>query len=328
MTDMAQVSGVLGHFRAKWAPVRGKVSLLPASHAGGLDSIHGGQGALEPERPLATGGKRRHWPPAGVLASALFIALLALAVAVPGLFSSYDPLEGDFLAILKPPSMEHLFGTDRLGRDVFARTIHGARYSLFIGLGAAAVSVVFGVLLGVLAGQRNRFLDEANSRLFDVVSSFPAVLLAMLVVTFLGQGMLNIAIAVGISGIPKFGRVVRAQTQLVRDADYVTHSYIYGRGHLAVFFRHMLPNVLVAVPVTATVFIGSAILAVSGLSFLGLGPQPPTPEWGVMLAESRDTLRVAWWPGVFPGVAITLTVISFTVLGNYLQNLFERREPA
>ena len=147
----------------------------------------------------------------------------------------------------------------------------------------------------------------------------------MLIVTFLGQGMLNIAIAVGIAGIPKFGRVVRAQTQLVRDADYVTQATIYGLSQRQVFLRHVLPNVLVAIPIIATVYIGSTILIVSGLSFLGLGPQPPTPEWGVMLAESRDVLRVAWWPGVFPGLAITATVIAFSVVGNFLQKKFEGR---
>ncbi|MBB3810438.1 ABC transporter permease [Pseudochelatococcus contaminans] len=278
---------------------------------------------VAPARAMRTVRRRI---PAGVVASGAFIALLLVAVAAPGLFTNYDPLAGDFLSILKAPDAAHPFGTDRLGRDVFARTVYGARYSLFIGIGATLISVVFGVLLGILAGQKSRLLDETNSRLFDIVSSFPTVLLAMLVVTFLGQGMFNIAVAVGLSGIPKFGRVVRAQTQLVRNADYVTHAHIYGRGHIEIFFRHLLPNVLVAVPVTATVFIGSAILAVSGLSFLGLGPQPPTPEWGVMLAESRDTLRVAWWPGVFPGVAITLTVIAFTVFGNYLQDVFEGRD--
>lgn len=291
---------------------------------------HSAPSLIEPatldDAPAQTARRAWRLPSPGVAAAALFLAALVLAAAAPQLFSRYDPLEGDFLAVLKPPGAEHLFGTDRLGRDVFARTIHGARYSLYIGLGATAVSVVFGVLLGIVAGQRNRLLDEATSRLFDVVSSFPGVLLAMMVVTFLGQGMVNIAIAVGIAGIPKFGRVVRAQTQLVRDADYVTHAYIYGRGRFEVFARHLLPNVLVAVPVTATIYVGATILAVSGLSFLGLGPQPPTPEWGVMLAEGRDVLRVAWWPSVFPGAAITLTVIAFTVVGNDLQRRFEGRD--
>jgi len=260
-----------------------------------------------------------------VLLSAAFLVLLAVAALAPRWLTPHDPLEGDFLAVLQPPSVEHPFGTDRLGRDVLARTVHGARYSLAIGLGSTALAVGVGVLLGLLAGQRRRPAHEGLSRVFDVISSFPGVLLAMLVVVFLGPGLANIAIAVGIAGIPKFGRVVRAQTQLVRRADYVTQAVIYGRSRWEVFVGHLLPNVLVAVPVTATVHVGSAILAASGLSFLGLGPQPPTPEWGVMLAESRDVLRVAWWPGVFPGVAITLTVVAFTVLGQALQRRFEGR---
>lgn len=261
----------------------------------------------------------------GVAISLAFLLVLLLAAAFPRAFTQFDPLIGDYTLGLKPPSWEHLFGTDRLGRDVFARTIHGTRYSLLIGLGGMAISLAFGIVLGILAGQRNRILDEATSRVFDVLSSFPGVLLAMLVVTFLGQGMLNIAIAVGIAGIPKFGRVIRAQTQLVRDADYVTQAVVYGLGRWEIFIRHVLPNVLVAVPVIATVYIGNTILAVSGLSFLGLGPQPPTPEWGVMLAESRDVLRVAWWPSAFPGLAITLTVIAFTLVGSAIQKRFEGR---
>lgn len=265
------------------------------------------------------------WQWKGVLATGAFLLLLTIVLAVPHLLTSYNPLEGDASAALSPPGGTHPFGTDRLGRDVLARALYGARYSLSIGFGATAISVGFGVLLGIASGQKSRRLDEAVCRLFDVISSFPGVLMALLVVTFLGQGMLNVAIAVGIAGIPKFGRVVRAQTQLVRNADYVIQSYIYGRSRTAVFLHHLLPNVLLAIPVIATVYVGTTILAVSSLSFLGLGPQPPTPEWGVMLAESRDVLRIAWWPGVFPGAALTLTVIAFTVIGNALQRRFERR---
>jgi peptide/nickel transport system permease protein len=260
-----------------------------------------------------------------VLAALAFVLLLAIAVAAPRAITSYDPLRGNFLQSLHPPSAAHWFGTDRLGRDVLARVVYGARYSLLIGVSAMLISVAGGVLLGVFAGLRHRVIDEAISRVFDVLSAFPSVLLALLVVTFLGASMVNIAIAIGLSGIPKFGRVVRAQTQLVRDADYVTHAVICGQGRSSVFLRHLLPNVMVAVPVIATLDIGTAILAVSGLSFLGLGPQPPTPEWGVMLADSRDVLRVAWWPSLFPGLALTGTVIAFTLLGRALQARFERR---
>ncbi|MET4352480.1 peptide/nickel transport system permease protein [Bradyrhizobium sp. RT9b] len=279
---------------------------------------------FEASHSLAAIAVRRRLP-FGLVLSFVFVAFLIAASIAPSLFTHFDPLVGDFSEGLKPPGWAHLFGTDRLGRDVFARTVFGTHYSLLIGFGGVAVGLGSGIVLGIIAGQRNRILDEAVSRLFDMLSSFPGVLLAMLIVTFLGQGMLNIAIAVGIAGIPKFGRVVRAQTQLIRDADYVTQAAIYGLSRCQVFIRHVLPNVLVAIPIIATVYIGSTILIVSGLSFLGLGPQPPTPEWGVMLAESRDVLRVAWWPGVFPGLAITATVIAFSVIGNHLQQRFEGR---
>ncbi len=282
--------------------------------------------SLAAQLPAARRRPRRRLPVSpGVVAALGVLAILLVAIAAPSVISPADPLRGNVLHSLQAPDASHWFGTDRLGRDVLARVVHGARYSLLIGLGAMAISVLGGVVLGIIAGLRNKILDEAASRVFDVLSAFPSVLLALLVVTFLGASMSHIAIAIGISGIPKFGRVVRAQTQLVREADYVTHAVLYGKGRISVFMRHLLPNVLVAVPVIATLDIGTAILAVSGLSFLGLGPQPPTPEWGVMLADSRDVLRVAWWPSVFPGVALTATVIAFTVLGRALQASFERR---
>jgi peptide/nickel transport system permease protein len=283
--------------------------------------------ALAPTRPTATQRGLRWRPPlsAAVIAALAFVVLLCIAVAAPQSISFYDPLRGNFLQSLQPPSAAHWFGTDRLGRDVLSRVVYGARYSLLIGVSAMLISVAGGVVLGVFAGLRNRFVDEAISRVFDVLSAFPSVLLALLVVVFLGASMVNVAIAIGLSGIPKFGRVVRARTRLVREADYVTHAFIYGRTRASVFLRHLLPNVLTAVPVIATLDIGTAILAVSALSFLGLGPQPPTPEWGVMLAESRDVLRVAWWPSVFPGLALTATVIAFTLIGRALQAHFERR---
>jgi peptide/nickel transport system permease protein len=264
------------------------------------------------------------WPP-GVIAAVVFLALLAFALVLPRWVTHYDPLVSVVTQSLQPPDAAHWFGTDRIGRDVFARVIYGARYSLLIGLASMIVSLAIGLVLGIAAGLGNRWVDEPASRVFDVLSAFPSILLSLFVVSFLGQGIVNIAVAVGIAGIPKFGRVVRSRTLQVRRADYVTHAVTYGLSRRQVFFKHLLPNVLSAVPVIATIDIGSAIIAVSGLSFLGLGPQPPTPEWGVMLAESRDVLRVAWWPSVFPGLAITLTVIAFSVLGKYLQRNFEGR---
>jgi peptide/nickel transport system permease protein len=263
--------------------------------------------------------------PLGVLLSLTFLLALAIALVVPFWLTSYDPVSGDVTLGLQAPSLAHWFGTDRLGRDVFARVVYGTRYSLLIGIAGMLLSLVVGTVLGLLAGLKNRWLDEIASRLFDMLSAFPNVLLALLVIALIGPGLMNVAVAIGIAGIPKFGRLIRSQTQLVRNADYVRHAVLYGQSRGKVFLRHLLPNVLVAIPIVATIDIGSSIIAVSGLSFLGLGPQPPTPEWGVMLAEGRDVLRVAWWPSVFPGVAITLTVIAFTVVGSYLQRRFEGR---
>ncbi len=277
---------------------------------------------------------RRRVPPAAVRAAAAGVAFLALLVIAPGLFTRLDPFTGDPAAGLRPPSAEHPFGTDRLGRDVWTRVVHGARYSVLIGLAATAIAVVAGTVVGVAAGlsgaflqgRAGRVLDEGLTRLLDVLSSFPAILLAMLVVTFTGPGVWNVAVAIGIAGIPLYARVVRSQTFVVTRADYVAHAAVHGRGRWAVLREHVLPNALTAVPVLAAIDVGTSVLAVSGLSFLGLGPQPPIPEWGVMLAEARDVLRVAWWAGVFPGVFITGTVIAFTVLGRRLQARTDGRE--
>jgi peptide/nickel transport system permease protein len=260
--------------------------------------------------------------PAPVLIAAAFLVALVFALAFPHVVTPYDPLVSDIAHAMQAPSAEHWFGTDRIGRDVFARVVYGARYSLLIGLASMVVSLLIGLVVGMTAGLGRRIVDESASRVFDVLSAFPPILLSLFVVTFLGQGIVNIAIAVGIAGIPKFGRVLRAQTLVVRRADYVTHAVVWGLSRRQVFLRHILPNVLAAVPVIATIDIGSAIIAVSGLSFLGLGPQPPTPEWGVMLAEGRDVLRVAWWPSVFPGMAITLTVVAFSVIGKHLAQVY------
>jgi len=277
-----------------------------------------------PGHPASITPWHRRWPP-GVSIAVLFLLLLAFALLLPQWLTPHDPLSSDVIQTLQAPSLTHWFGTDRIGRDVFARVIYGARYSLLIGLASMIVSLSIGLFAGIAAGLGNRWLDELVARTFDVLSAFPSILLSLFVVTFLGQGIINIAIAVGIAGIPKFGRVVRSRTQQVRRSDYITHAVTYGLKPHQVFFQHLLPNVLSAVPVIATIDIGTAIITVCYLSFLGLGPQPPTPEWGLMLAESRDVLRVAWWPSVFPGLTITLTVISFTVLGKYLQRNFEGR---
>jgi len=268
-----------------------------------------------------------------ILIALAFVALIVLAVVFPHLLATHDPLQTDRRAILNPPSAEHWFGVDQLGRDVYSRVVYGARYSILIGLAATAIAVVAGTALGLAAGVTYQLLkgrarvlsDEVFTRVFDLVSAFPSVLLAMVVVVVGGPSAANIAVAIGIASIPLYGRVVRAQTLVVQKADFVTHSVIYGRSRFRITTEHVLPNVLVAVPVLASIDIGASILAVSGLSFLGLGPQPPTPEWGVMLAESRDVIRIAWWVGLFPGLLVTATVIALTTIGRQWQRALDGR---
>ncbi|MEP9383532.1 ABC transporter permease [Nocardioides sp. KR10-350] len=283
-------------------------------------------GLPEPRAAAGTGRRTRGAiPPVGVILASLVVLLLVAWAIAPGVFAHGDPRMADLTSVLQPPSAHHWLGTDRLGRDVLTRVIHGARYSLLIALCAVVISAVVGTLLGVLAGTLGKVVDELLSRVFDLVSAFPAVLLALLVVALAGSGTLNISIAIGIAGVPKFARVVRAETRLVRNADYVRQGVLYGATRGRTFVRHLLPNVLTSIPVLATIDIGTTLMAVSALSFLGLGPQPPLPEWGLMLSEARDGLRIAWWPGVFPGLAIAVTVIAFTVVGRYWQRRFEGR---
>ncbi|MTD12449.1 ABC transporter permease subunit [Nakamurella sp. YIM 132087] len=284
--------------------------------------------AAEPVRRRPSRGR----PRPSVLVAGVVVLVLVVMVAFPGLFSAVDPLRTDPAQGLKPPGGSHWFGTDRLGRDIYSRVVHGARYSILIGLAAAGLAVVGGSLLGLLAGLAGRVgrrwgsaVEETLARFFDVISAFPAILLAMVVVIFTGSGMANIALAIGIATIPVYGRIVRSQTLLTSRADYVVHAAVYGRSRFMVVRQHLLPNVLAVIPVLAAIDVGASILAVSGLSFLGLGPQPPTPEWGVMLAESRDVLRIAWWGGLFPGLFITVSVISITVLGRALQRHLDGR---
>lgn len=255
-----------------------------------------------------------------------YIALILVMVAFPRLFTKLDPLENNLLAVNQPPSAEHWAGTDYLGRDLFARIIYGARYSVGIGLAVTLVALTFGVIFGLLAGtSRSRFVDGVVMRGIDILSSFPSILLALVIVGFTGSGIQNLILALGIGGIPSLTRLIRAETKRVLLSDYVQQSKTFGLKRTTILLRHVLPNSLGVIPYMVTMSVGEAIIGVSGLSFLGVGPQPPTPEWGTIIAESRNYLNAAWWTGVFPGVVLVLAVISFTVLGQSWQKRFERR---
>lgn len=263
--------------------------------------------------------------PWGLYIAGAYLALVLVSAFWPQLISDVDPTHQNLLQVNKAPSAEHIAGTDYLGRDVFSRIIYGARYSLLIGIGATAISAVVGIIIGVTSGITAKWVDTALMRFVDIIASFPAILLALVVIALIGPGLTNLIIALGVSHIPSYARVVRAQTLQVIRSGYVEQARTLGLSRLRLTLRHVLPNALGVVPVLATIGLGGAIIGAAALSFIGMGPQPPTPEWGAILSESRSYLRVAWWTGIFPGIALTLTVITSTILGRAWQKSYERR---
>jgi peptide/nickel transport system permease protein len=254
------------------------------------------------------------------------LALVVLAALAPQALTDQGPLDADPRASHLPPSAEHLGGTDLLGRDVLTRVIYGARYSVLIGLGASVVGVTLGLLFGLGAAVGPRWLDQLFSRVVDVVAAFPALLLAMFLITFTGRGADNLVLALGVGSLPGYARLVRSGAKVTLESGYVEQARTFGATKARIVFRHVLPNALGALPIMVTIGLGGAIIGSSALSFLGLGPQPPDAEWGLLLAESRTYLRQAWWGAVFPGIALTGVVIASTVLGQRLQRRYERRD--
>nr|BFE57886.1 ABC transporter permease [Dactylosporangium thailandense] len=256
---------------------------------------------------------------ARTIVAALVVLAVAAAALWPQLFTGLDPNATDPLASFRPPGAGHPFGTDQLGRDLFARAVHGARHSLRIAAGATLVALVVAVPIGILAALGGRFADTVVTRVLDVLLSFPALLLALGVVTVAGRGELSLLLAIGLADMPGYARLLRSRLLVVREAGYVEAATGLGVGPWTSLRRHILPNAAGPLLVTATLGLGVAVIFASGLSFLGLGTQPPTPEWGAMLAEGRSTLAVAWWAGVFPGLLITVTAVAVTVLGRDLR---------
>nr|WP_314418979.1 ABC transporter permease [uncultured Erwinia sp.] len=264
--------------------------------------------------------------PLALLLSFVFLAVLALAAAFPGWLAPGDPLLADPLNAMQPPSWQHWLGTDQLGRDLLSRVIYGSRYSLLISVAAIGLAVVVGTALGLLAGLARGVVDEVIGRTVDVISAFPDLLLALMLIAFTGPGTTNLIIALGVASVPRFARVVRAQTFLIAQSGYVEQARTFGQPWHVLVWRHVLPHAIAQVPALATLGLGTAIIGTAGLSFLGMGPQPPTAEWGLMLAEGRNYLRNAWWTGVWPGVAITLTVVAVSVIGRHWQARFEGKQ--
>jgi peptide/nickel transport system permease protein len=261
----------------------------------------------------------------GLTLAGIFVAAVVVAAVVPGLLAPHDPLaigtDGAFL----PPGADHLLGTDESGRDVLSRIVYGARPSLLMGLGATAIAVTGGTVLGLLAGLGNRFTESLVMRLVDVVLSVPELLLALVVITLAGTGTTNALFAVAFASIPSYARIVRAQTHIVRRSVYVEAATALGIRRAGVVARHVLPNAIRPVLVLSTIGIGTAISAGAALSFLGLGAKPPAAEWGDMLSVGLQYISNDWLAVAVPGAAITLTVLSITVLGRELRRRSEGR---
>jgi peptide/nickel transport system permease protein len=293
-----------------------------AATAAGLEAVH----------PARTGRAHATWDTLRRLlaihtagAGAIILLVLVLAAIFAPLLTPFDPAAISPMDAYQPPSAEHLMGTDKFGRDVFTRVLYGARLSLTIGLIAMAIGATIGALLGMTAGYLGGFFDEVTMRVLDVLLAFPGILMAMGIVTILGPGVANLMIAVGIGYIASFARLMRGSMLAAREYDYVLAARTLGVRSWPIIWKHILPNIAAPLIVYATCAVASAILTAAGLSFLGLGAKPPTPEWGIMLSDGRETLNRAWWVSLFPGLAILISTMSINFVGDGLRIALDPR---
>jgi peptide/nickel transport system permease protein len=261
----------------------------------------------------------------GLVAAALMTGILLVATLAPETLTAANPLTGTPADKLRPPGLHHLFGTDQLGRDLFARVVHGTARSLGTSLLAVAAGLIIGSAAGLVAGLGGGWLDELLMRAVDTLLAIPALLLSLALVTVLGVGAVSLAVAVAVPTVAHFARVMRAETLRVRQAAFVEAARAVGAGWWWVLVRHVLPHARGPVTVLAVLESGTAVLSMSGLSFLGYGTAPPAPEWGSLIADGRDYLATAWWLSVLPGLAIVLTVLAINRIADALDG--EKRTP-
>jgi len=261
--------------------------------------------------------------PGTVVGSLLALLLVVVALLAPVIAG--DPLAQDLGARLQPPSREHLLGTDQLGRDVWSRVVHGSRISLRIGLTVVTVALVIGGLVGLAAGMFGGLVDEVAMRVTDIFFAFPALILAMAIAGALGPSLGNLMIAVAAVSWPYYARLIRAQVLSLKTLDFVDASRALGASRLRQALRHVLPNALTPLLVQASFDVGAAILTAAGLGFIGFGAQPPTPEWGAVVSETRSFIAEAPWASSAPALAILLTVLAFNLLGDGLRDVLDPR---
>jgi len=255
------------------------------------------------------------------------LIVLALCAIFADVIADYDTkvVAQNIANRLKGPSAEHWFGTDEFGRDIFARMIHGSRVSLVVGLISVSVSLVIGGVLGAFAGFYGGRVDNIIMRIMDIFLAVPSILLAITIVAALGTNLVNVMLAIGISGVPGFARIVRAAVMSVKDQEFVESSRAIGASNATIIFREIIPNCLAPIIVQATLSVASAILSTASLSFIGLGVQPPDPEWGAMLSSGRNFLRDAVHLTLFPGLAIVITILALNLLGDGLRDALDPR---
>jgi dipeptide transport system permease protein len=265
----------------------------------------------------------------GAVAGLVFMVVLVLVAVFAPLVAPHDPGVQNRTALLVPPFWEaggstaYLLGTDAVGRDMLSRLIYGARYSLFIGLFVVTLSLAAGLLLGTISGYVGGWVDTVVMRVMDVVLAFPGLLLALVLVAILGPGLMNAMIAITLVLLPHFVRLTRAAVMTERDKDYVVAVRTAGAGPIRIMVKTVLPNCLAPLIVQTTLSFSNAILEAAALGFLGMGAQPPTPEWGTMLAEAREFILRAWWVVTFPGLAILLTVLAINLVGDGLRDALD-----
>ena len=259
-----------------------------------------------------------------VTGSIILLLFILMAVFAPFL-APYDPFYMDTEAILSAPSAAHLLGTDNMGRDILSRIFYGARISLRVSIVSVSIATVVGVILGVAAGYFGRITDGIISRILEIMFAFPEVLLALLIMSILGPSLNNIIIAIGIVYTPIFARITRGAVLSVKDSLYVEAARSIGVRDSTIIIRHILPNILSPILVQITLSLAFAILSEASLSFLGIGVEPDIPSWGIMLNNGRAWIEIAWWVGVFPGIAIALAVLGFNILGDGLRDVLDPR---
>ncbi|MCC6179131.1 MAG: ABC transporter permease [Chloroflexi bacterium] len=261
----------------------------------------------------------RIWIGLVVLATMIFLA------ATADFLTPYDPNYQDYTSLLRPPSLDHPFGTDQVGRDVYSRVVYGTRISLQVGVIAVGIALTIGVTLGLIAGFYRGWVDEILMRMMDAVYAFPALVLALAITAALGTGIVNVMIAIGIVYMPSYARLVRGQVLSVREREFVVAARLLGAKPRRLMFRHIWPNVTAPIVVQGSLNVSSAILTEASLSFLGLGVRPPTPSWGSSLQAGYQYLSTAPWLSIYPGLAIFIAVLGFNLFGDGLRQLLDPR---